>query len=62
MFRTKEIINFKYFLVMRTLDLNSYGVHEMAAVEMKNTDGGLGWFTAIVILAIAACYLPRTVY
>jgi hypothetical protein len=37
---------------MKTFDLTSMGVHEMSALEMKETDGGL-----FVLLAVAALLL-----
>ena len=49
---------------MKTLDLNSYGVQEMNAVEMKETDGGC-WgliFAAVwIIIGILATAHPENV-
>jgi hypothetical protein len=43
---------------MKTLDLNTYGVYEMNDVEMRNTDGGWGFLTAIFVAAVV--YLITT--
>ncbi len=38
---------------MKTLDLNDFGVQEMNAVEMRETDGGFPWvIAALLILAV----------
>ncbi|MFV0471102.1 MAG: hypothetical protein ACK5L7_03575 [Paludibacteraceae bacterium] len=37
---------------MKTLDLNTYGVQEMNAAEMRETDGG-GIIAVLVMAAIA---------
>ncbi|MFV0392140.1 MAG: hypothetical protein ACK5KP_09705 [Paludibacteraceae bacterium] len=34
---------------MKTLDLNTYGVQEMNAVEMRETDGGLWWIVGVIV-------------
>jgi len=46
---------------MKTLDLNAYGVQEMNAVEMKETDGGLGPVPAFLIGAVVGGVFYDTV-
>ncbi|MDR3366612.1 MAG: hypothetical protein LBO71_06565 [Prevotellaceae bacterium] len=43
---------------MKTLDLNAYGVHEMNAVEMQNTDGGLCFFAAVLTVVAISYLIP----
>lgn len=39
---------------MKKLDLNKYGVQEMNAVEMRETDGG--FWLELLFVAICVCY------
>lgn len=45
---------------MKTLDLNKYGVHEMTAMEMKQTDGGSFLVGLIIGLVVSVAYLLIT--
>jgi hypothetical protein len=43
---------------MKTFDLASMGVHEMTALEMKETDGGFIWLliaAAVVLVGTSSC-------
>ena len=43
---------------MKTFDLNSMGLQEMTAQEMKETDGGIIWFLVIagaLLLGATSC-------
>jgi len=43
---------------MKKLDLNYFGVQEMNAMEMKETDGGIIWLliaAAVVLLCETSC-------
>lgn len=53
----KKIINL-IPLTMKTFDLNSMGLQEMTALEMKETDGGLIWIliaAAVVLVGTSSC-------
>lgn len=44
---------------MKTLDLNTYGVQEMNAVEMRETDGG--FFAELIAVAIAVAVVTELI-
>lgn len=46
---------------MKNFDLNSMGVHEMKAFEMKETDGGFWWVLELVCayVIVEACCNPE---
>jgi lactobin A/cerein 7B family class IIb bacteriocin len=57
--RINVSINFVKTKKMKNLDLNTYGVSEMASEEMKKIDGGIAplAFIAIAAAIVAIIYL-----
>ena len=45
---------------MKNLDLNSFGVQEMNALDMQETDGGMFWFVVIAAAAFLLCSCNNT--